>query len=283
MRLRRCFGVAVLLLATPAAVVHADPATSAFVLSAATLAPAAGAAPFAAVATAPGADDPLALNVATYATLPGVDIAGVHYVPRRYREWGRHQDSYAVTQLHAGYFDPEGSDQGPRFLIGLRGGPLVDPHIQLGLGVDWAHKTDNVSSVERTTTGPGGVPITTRQDLSSASTNFVPILGFIQVQADDNLPLIPYFGAGGGYELMFLSADDFQTGNSFDATYGGWGWQAWGGLAIPLSGRTRVTGEVYVNGAELSRDVTDAATGLTFRETVPGDGMGLRFGLAWGF
>ena len=48
------------------------------------------------------------------------------------------------------------------------------------------------------------------------------------------------FGIGGGYEVLFLSAEDFQTGEKFDATYGGWGWQAWAGLSIPMSNRSRM-------------------------------------------
>ena len=49
-----------------------------------------------------------------------------------------------------------------------------------------------------------------------------------------------------------------------------------------MGGRTRLNGEVYVNGAELGRDVTDN-NGFEVHETVKGDGMGMRFGVAWGF
>ena len=202
-------------------------------------------------------------------------------MPRR-DGWGRHPQSSSVSQVHLGFFDPDG-DPSRRFLVGLRGGPMVDQHVQLGVGVDWAHQTDNSSSVSRTTIGPGGVPITVKQDLSRASTNFFPITAFAQISGDDDMPVVPFFGAAGGYELMNLSAEDFQTGASFDATYGGWGWQLWGGGAIPLSGRSRVTGEVFINNADLGRDVTDDASGQTVRETVSANGIGVRIGLAWGF
>jgi hypothetical protein len=236
-----------------------------------------------------GADpSPLALpastlNLVESPGLPEVSFEGVSYRPRRTSgNWGRHVDASGVSQIHVGFYDPDG-DAGQRFLIGARGGPMIDPHVQLGVGVDWAHRTDNVSSVSRTTTGPGGVPITTSQPIARASTNFFPIMGYIQVSADDNMSVIPYFGAGVGYQLMGLSADDFSTGNSFDATYGGWGWQLWGGAALPLSGRSRVTGEIFINNAQLDRDVTDDATGITYRESVNANGAGLRVGLAWGF
>jgi hypothetical protein len=213
--------------------------------------------------------------------LPAIEEAGVHYRPRR-QGWGRAQDAASVSQVHLGFYDPDG-DPGRKFLMGLRGGPMIDSRVQLGVGLDWAHQTDNTSSVSHQSIGPGGQVITVKTDLARASTNFFPIMAFAQLSADDDLPVIPYFGVAGGYELMNLSADDFQTGASFDATYGGWGWQIWGGAALPLSGRSRLMGELYVNNAELGRDVTDSTSGNTYRETVNANGLGMRFGLAWGF
>ena len=206
---------------------------------------------------------------------------GLRYRPRR--NWTRRApDSQSVTQVHMGWFDPDG-DQKPEFLVGVRGGPMVSPNVGLGAGIDWAHKSDRTSSVTRRTVGPGGTPIEVREDLSEASSHLVPIYGYVQLSADDNMGVIPYFGGSGGYQLLFLSARDFQTNEEFDATFGGWGWQVWGGLAVPLSGRSRLTGEIFVNGAELNRDVRDNLTGQDVRESVNGDGMGARFGIAWGF
>lgn len=228
------------------------------------------------------APSPLELSVVEAGALPSIEFAGVHYRPRRSHDWGRNVDATSVSQVHLGFFDPDG-DPSRQFLVGIRGGPMLDPHLQLGVGVDWAHKTENTSTVQRSTTGPNGVPITVKQDLARASTNFFPIMAFVQYSADDNMQVIPYFGAAGGYQVMNLTADDFQTNASFDATYGGWGWQLWGGAGFPLSGRTRLNAEVYVNGGEMGRDVTDDTTGQTYRETVSADGAGLRVGVAWGF
>ncbi len=218
------------------------------------------------------------------ATVPDVSVAGVHYRPRR-SGYARPVEAASVSQIHLGFFDPDG-DPARRFLAGIRGGPMIDQRIQLGVGIDWAHDSDNTSSVSSTTNGPGGTPIEVRRDLARASTDLFPIMAFVQVSGDDNMSIVPYFGVAGGYEILNLSADDYQTGDSFDATYGGWGWQLWGGLALPLSGRTRLTGEVFVNGAEVGRDVDDpyyGAYGSTYRETVKQDGVGARFGIAWGF
>ena len=240
---------------------------------------------------------PMDLSVATFATtltpseptlellhvvVPEAQLAGVHYRPRNSGHYGRHVDAQSVTQIHLGFFDPEG-DAGRQFLLGARGGPMIDPHVQLGVGVDWSHLSDNTSTVSHQSNGPNGTVITVKQDLARASTDLFPVMAFVQLHADDNLAVIPYFGLAGGYEFMNLSAENYQTNASFDATYGGWGWQAWAGAAIPLSGQARVNGELYVNTAELGRDVTDDLLGGTYRETVKANGVGMRLGIAWGF
>ena len=225
---------------------------------------------------------PLTLLLAQVPGRAPVEFSGVHYRPRSGGRYGRQPESSGVSQLHLGFFNPNG-DQDTRFDLGIRGGPMLDQNLQIGLGVDWIHKGENISSVTTSTIGPGGVPIEVKQQIARASVNMFPIMGFIQFSAPDNQGLVPYVGAGGGYQVLELSGDDFTTGQSFEGTFSGWGWQAWGGAGISLGGRTRLNGEVFYNGSELGRDVTDDNSGVTVHETVNGDGMGMRFGLAWGF
>lgn len=266
-------GAAMLMLTAPRAfAATASPEPSAFALPAGALALAeppalAGAAPDLAVIHTPA--------------VPEVSVAGVAYRPRR-SGYGRHVAAQGVSQIHMGFFDPDG-DPARAFLVGIRGGPMLDSHVQLGAGIDWAHDSDRLTTVSSSEIGPGGTPITVQREIARSSTDFFPIMAFLQISADDDLSLVPYFGIAGGYQVLNLSADDYQSGQSFDATYGGWGWQAWGGAAMPLSGRTRLTGEVFFNGGELGRDVDDPLFGGGYRETVKADGFGARFGLAWGF
>jgi hypothetical protein len=271
--LRLVFAAAALA-ASPAALAHAD------TLAPKQLSAAAPELAFAPVVASVSAAEP-ALEL-LHVSVPDVQMAGVHYRPRGSQHWGRRVDSETASQIHVGFLDPEG-DPGRQFLLGVRGGPMIDSHLQLGVGVDWSHISDNISSVSHESIGPNGQTITVKQDLARASTHLFPLMAFAQFSGDDNMGVIPYFGAAGGYEVMNLSAENFQTNASFDATYGGWGWQLWGGAAIPLSGRSRVDGEIFVNTAELGRDVNDPALGGTYRETVKANGIGMRLGLAWGF
>lgn len=205
------------------------------------------------------------------------------YRPRRERPRERgYSRARGVSQMHVGFLDPDGAAD-PGFVVGFRGGQQLDDVFQLGLGVDWRNKSGRSTEVLQETTGPGGETIRVRRDISRYSSNLFPGLAYLQLSGPSDLGLIPYFGVAASWQVLFLEADDFQTGQSFDATYDGFGWQMWGGAALPLSGRSRLVGEVFLNNADLNRDVFDEASGTTIRESVSTDGVGARFGINWGF
>jgi hypothetical protein len=192
----------------------------------------------------------------------------------------RHATSSPV-QIHGGFFSPDGSDA-TSFAFGFRGGPAIDERIQLGVGIDWYHQSENQREVV-SQSSQGGRPITVTRDLAHASSDLVPFQAFLQLNLGSGRSLVPYVGIAGEYQVLFLSATDYQTGAAYDATFGGWGWQAWGGAALPLGSRSRLFGEAFVNSGEVGRDVDDPAGGVPYREIVDAGGTGLRFGLSWGF
>lgn len=208
-------------------------------------------------------------------------LESTRYRPRR--ESAHRSSSYGgATQLHAGFFDPDGDpDRG--FVFGFRMGPKVDEHVQLGIGLDWRHKTTSYTELIGTGTGPGGEEIEIRRELSRSTSDWVPLQLFTELNAGSDMGVIPYFGLAGGYQWLGISGDDFNDGSIFETTFGGWGWQAWGGVAFPLGPRSRVNAEVFVNDAELHRDSVDITSGEDVRETIGMDGVGMRFGLSWGF
>ena len=200
--------------------------------------------------------------------------------PAAYARPDRYRAS-APVQVHGGFFDSNGSGSNS-FAFGFRGGPAVDEHIQLGVGIDWYHEAESRRDVVGQTT-QSGRPVTVTRELSRASSDLLPLLAFVQVNLGDGRGVVPYGGIAGEYQVLFLSATDYQTGAGYDATFGGWGWQAWGGAALPLSSRSRLFGEAFYNSGEVGRDVDDPAAGVTYREVVDAGGAGMRFGLSWGF
>lgn len=198
-------------------------------------------------------------------------------VRERYREPNRND---GFSQIHAGFLDPDGAQEAG-LVLGYRMGFNVDNNIAIGGQLDWRHQGDQQSTIVSETPGPGGTTITTQTDVARSSSDLIPILGMIQVNAGD-MGVIPYLGAGAGYEILHLASDDFQNGQEFRGTFGGFGWQVWTGVAVPLSNQAKLTGEVFLNRSEVSRDATDSA-GQAVRETVNMDGTGARFGLMFGF
>ena len=213
----------------------------------------------------------------------GTRYESSRYRPRRERGYGRGPwRGRGVSQIHAGFLDPDGApDAG--FLAGFRGGQRIDDVFEIGLGLDWRNKSGRSFETARETIGPGGEPIVVRRDISRYSSNLFPALLYVQLSAPSHLRFVPYVGAAASWQVLFLEADDFTTGETFDATFDGFGWQLWGGAAFPLSGRSRLIGEVFLNQADLNRDVFDPTIGQDVRETVSTDGLGARFGMSWGF
>lgn len=211
------------------------------------------------------------------------------YRPRRnpYPDGTRYRSSRSrgpsgFMEIHGGVLEPDGTPE-MQTLFGLKLASMPDPRVHIGAMVDWAHRGNTVTEVVTTSTGPNGEEIRTQRELAEASTDLVPMLAFIQFTGAGRLPLIPYIGAGGGYQLLFLSAEDFTTGADFDATYGGWAWQAWAGIAIPFGRNVRLNGEVFRTGGTVGRDVDDLSGEPTLREELDVDGAGVRVGLAFAF
>jgi hypothetical protein len=225
-----------------------------------------------------------------------VSVGGPGYPTRyesiRYRpRYSGHHPSYeeprhdnsstnAFFQIHGGLFDPSG-DLSKSALFGARLGTSIDNRIQLGVATDVSHRTDHESQVVGTGTLPGGGTVEREVDLSEVTSNLVPIQGFLQVSPGGSAG--PYVGVSGGYEALFVNATDFATGEDFNATFDGWGWQAYGGFAFPITSQARLFGEGFYNWADLDRTVDDPTTGAKLREVVNVDGAGARFGLSWSF
>lgn len=217
----------------------------------------------------------------------GTTFESVRYRPRGRRgssyDSGRRSSAYGSPfQIHAGFFEIGEEPAPTSFVVGMRGGPNVDPHVQIAFGLDWMHNSERSRTVTGEPYQQGGVIIVPERELSRASSDLIPITANLQVNLASGGAVIPYVGFGGGWQVLFLSAEDFATGADYDATFGGWTWQLYGGAQLPLSGQARLVGEVFFHQGEAEREVDDLA-GFTYREIVDLDGAGMRFGLSWGF
>lgn len=185
------------------------------------------------------------------------------------------------TQIHGGVYDPDNA-LARRGVAGIRGGPMLTRNLQLGLGADWLYDSQDLTLASTGQPGPAGTPIAVEQVVERAVLHQVPIMAFAQFEGWGLLWLVPYVGASGGYQIMHIRADNYATDEHISATLGGWAWETWGGVGVPLGNRVRATGELFFHGGEVSRVKSDAANGTAYRETARTDGVGIRAGLSWG-
>lgn len=205
------------------------------------------------------------------------------YEPRRSRS--RHSSRGSSgwggsTQIHGGFFNFDDA-QGTSGLFGFRAGPRFGQHLSIGVGTDWQWQSENISEVVGEGSSVGGQPVVIHQEIARATSHLVPVMGYMEMSAGSSLPISPYVGAGGGYQWLFLSGEDYVTLERYDATFGNWGWQAWAGLTLRLSPTVRLNGEAFYNNATLNRD-SRLADGTVIRESVDANGIGGRFGLSFG-
>jgi hypothetical protein len=188
------------------------------------------------------------------------------------------------AQIHVGLFNPI-DDFSTGFEGGFRVGPRLTPLVQVGLAMDWWHRSEDKVLDLGEVRAPGGVA-SEKLILSESSATLFPFLMFVQVNGNENMPVIPYGGVGFGYEWLFLSADDYMTDESFDRTFGGFGWQAWAGAGFALDRRTRLNAEIFFNACEVDNEVDmhlDQYGSVTVRDIIDMNGVGARFGLSFTF
>ena len=256
-----------------------------FLLLAATLA----SAPVA-VAHADLTSDPPQLLALRYRVVPApapatVSLHALAYQPRRtdpHTSYYHHPRTIGSTELYGGYFELNSSSTGS-FHSGLRMGVKPDPHIRIGMALEWSYDSQSSSVILGSTPGPGGTTITNAVPLNSSSASLVPWLGFIEFSPIPASIVSPYAGIGGGYEWLHLAADRVDAPYPFHGDYGGWGWEAWGGVAFKLSRAASIFGEGYGNFGTVSRDAYDEVSGLPVNERVNVDGKGVRGGFSFNF
>ncbi len=207
---------------------------------------------------------------------------GAYPPPTAYHHAAPPAFSQGYFGLHGGVFRIEDTavDAGD---VGMKLGLSLAPMLRVGTLVDYQWRSISQTAPIGTIEGPGGTNITNSYDLGSGHSDLVPWLGFIEIGPVPRAVVSPYVGVGAGYEWLHLHATRSDIPVAFDASYGGFGWQGWAGVAMKLSDTIKLNGEVYGNFSEVSRDAYDEILGAVVKESVKMDGVGVRGGLQFGF
>ena len=178
-----------------------------------------------------------------------------------------------TIHFHGGLFAPL-NGHATSATFGTRLGFNMGSHMLIGGMADWAFNSKSLTQPVDSDL-PGIKP---RVIQATVDAQLIPAMAFIQVKLTDKFPIVPYAGIAGGYEWFILRATDYRSGASANRTYDNWAWQSYGGVGLRLSQGLRLDGELFYNGAMLTRKVDDPS-GIVLNEGVDLRGVGARVGV----
>jgi len=178
-----------------------------------------------------------------------------------------------AIHLHGGVWAPIDASV-TNAMLGMRIGANMGEPVLFGLQTGWTYHTKSL--YDTVASGPPG--LNPRTVLATGTAHLIPAMAFLQVTLTQKLPIVPYAGIAAGYEWLYLLAKDYRTSRDTSLTYANFAWEWYAGVGLKLSQSVRVDGEVYYNGASLTRDVP-GANNTTLKEAVDMDGAGVRIGL----
>jgi len=186
------------------------------------------------------------------------------------------------VNLKYGTFDPKGSPNGGSFL-GLRTGAEFDNRLTLSFNLDayWRSFTEEITIAQEL--DRNGNVITTSLTSFATTSTLIPLGVSLGLRLPGSRTLTPFVGVGVAYEILVNNVEDYASGIEDTNVYGGPGWQVFGGLMMPITSDTHLLGELWLNDAEVSRDVDNYSEGLPVRETIDVSGFGARLGIEFHF
>jgi hypothetical protein len=194
----------------------------------------------------------------------------------------RASDALHFVTLKYGTYDPKGSPDGGAFL-GLRTGAEFDNRLTLSFNVDayWRSYAEQITIAQDV--DPNGNLITASITRFATSSTLIPLGVSLGLRLPGSRTVTPFVGVGVAYEILVNEVEDYESGIDDTNVYGGPGWQVFGGLMVPVTHGARFLGELWLNDAEVSRDVETYERGLPVREAIDVSGLGARFGVEFRF
>lgn len=202
--------------------------------------------------------------------------------PRPYDDYervSRHPSYFA--NLGIGSFDPS-SQPGRGFLFNGAFGSEINDAMDLGLSVQWYHRSTGDGQVISEFEDPAGNVGQRVVETSDVTTDLVPVLGFLRVRIPVTGSVQPYVGAGIGWEWLTVEGTD-DAGFAFSDDYDGLGAQVFGGANIEVAPNAALYGEAVYNASTVSAEFYDSFYGGTVRDEIDMDGFGIHGGLRFRF
>lgn len=195
-----------------------------------------------------------------------------------HRQWHRGPNGWLT--LRGGFFDAEDVPKND-WLAGFKLTGVISKGVEMGISTDYQRRSHSAGERIDEYRDPSGNLVKTTVPTAEVSSSLVPALGILELRIPTP-GLQPYVGAGAGYEWLFVAGDDFVNNTHFSDTFGGFGWQGFGGIDLAINEKARLNAEAFWNESNVSRHLMDPG-GFEVKQTINVRGGGIRGGLSFAF
>jgi outer membrane protein W len=185
-----------------------------------------------------------------------------------------------MLKIKLGMYNPKDAKNG--FIVGLVSGKQFDERVDAGIAVDLFMRQYTQDTAVDTLDSQGGNTYVTVQRSIDYSVFCLPITGQITIKILPDAVVVPYVGAGLGYEILFSREANYVTGQKDSRLYGGFGWQINAGAEYQLGSSSALLGEILYNGCTVSRNKGKNDLGYPVHEELNFSGLGFRIGVRLG-
>ena len=240
--------------------------------------------------TAPGSGTLTASAFAVPAWDGNTALAYQGYYPPRYRPqphstavthhtWHRGPDGWFTVR--GGFFDTQDVPKND-WLAGMKLTGVISKGVEMGIMSDYQRRSHSLGERVDEYRDPSGNVVRTSVPTAEVSSSLIPVMGILELRVPTP-GLQPYVGGGAGYEWLITDGDDFANAQHFSDTFGGFGFQGYGGITLAFNEKARLNAEAFYNQSTVSRTFFDDVNGYEVKQQIDVKGGGIRGGLSFAF
>lgn len=192
---------------------------------------------------------------------------------------------YGTGAVKLGYFNPDATDGG--FIIGYEAGKAIDERLDIGLSVDWFHKSyidkDLVSQFDDIF---GNIEGSINELRAETNLHSFPVMGTMTAYFPAAPRVTGYVTGGIGMEVLLIFYKNFQNPDD-DEFHGAFdiAWRLGGGMMYQLGSHSDLLLELTYHSSKPSwqYDVEDEGVKRTFERTFDMSGFAIRGGVRFYF
>ncbi|MBD3223149.1 MAG: outer membrane beta-barrel protein [Caldithrix sp.] len=181
------------------------------------------------------------------------------------------------TEFKAGVLNPENAKTG--FMGGVNFGRSVDENVGVSFAADVYRRSYTDETVIYQAETSNGVVEEQFQTESEQSTTMIPLFFQLHYQGPVSNIFNIRVSGGLGYEFLWNSITNYNTGEDNTKFFHGFGWHVDLGAMYPLSRASDIFAEVTYHGGKPGKGEGKNEAGLPIRKEINMSGFGVRIGM----